>query len=284
MPRPGPYCIQLYANDRARRMRNSTIPPAESESAEAAGRAGSLRDGVYRALRRRISFGELGPGDRLTEIKVAAALRVSRTPVREGLAALAREGLLVREGRSYVVPSLDQDDINEVFELRSLLEPHAVRRAAEMARGAEVAELVQALREQKAAHAADDSEGFIAANIRFRDALVGMVRNRRLRRAIALYNDYLSFLRVSFREPHWRAVIIRNFDLFVRAVRAGDGAAAVKIWRKHLSEGADATARAWLRRRNGHPIGDPQPLEPARRTRAARKAGAPPANARASTH
>lgn len=271
-------------------MRNPAIPPAKSESAAAARRPGGLRDGVYRALRRQISFGELGPGDRLTEVKVADALQVSRTPVREGLAALAREGLLVREGRSYVVPSLDQDDINEVLELRSLLEPYAVQRATEMARTADVAELVQALREQKAAHAAGDAERFIAANIRFRDALVGMVRNRRLRRAIALYNDYLSCLRTSFREAHWRAVIIRNFELFVRVVRAGDGAAAAKIWRKHLSEGADATARAWLRRRNGHAVADPPPREPARRIAAARKAGAPhmrratAANARTSTH
>jgi DNA-binding GntR family transcriptional regulator len=256
-------------------MRNSAVLQSKAGGAGAASCAGSLRDGVYRALRRRISFGELVPGDRLTEIKVAASLQVSRTPVREGLAALAREGLLVREGRSYVVPALDQDDINEVFELRSLLEPYAVRRAAETARAADVAELTQALREQKAAHAAGDSGGFIAANIRFRNALVGMVRNRRLRRAIALYNDYLSFLRVSFREARWRAVILRNFELFVRAVRAGDGAAAARIWRKHLSEGADATARAWLRRRNGHDPGDSRAHEPIRR--------APPHSVRTST-
>lgn len=265
-------------------MRNSAIPHDETDGGPAAGRSESLRDGVYRALRRRISFGELGPGDRLTEIKVAAALAVSRTPVREGLAALAREGLLVREGRSYVVPSLDQDDINEVLELRSLLEPYAVQRATEMARAAEVAELAQALREQKAAHAAADAEGFIAANIRFRDALVGMIRNRRLRRAIALYNDYLSCLRTSFREAHWRAVIIRNFELFVRAVRAGDGPAAAKIWRKHLSEGADATARAWLRRRNGHHLPDPPPEVRARRNPPARKTGASPARRASPAH
>ena len=265
-------------------MRNSAIPHDKAKSAPVAGRSESLRDGVYRALRRQISFGELGPGDRLTEIKVADSLAVSRTPVREGLAALAREGLLVREGRSYVVPSLDQDDINEVLELRSLLEPYAVQRATEMARAADVAELTQALREQKAAHAAADADGFIAANIRFRDALVGMVRNRRLRRAIALYNDYLSCLRTSFREAHWRAVIIRNFELFVRAVRAGDGALAARIWRKHLSEGADATARAWLRRRNGHHVPDPPPEEPARRNPPARKTGAAPARRASPAH
>jgi DNA-binding GntR family transcriptional regulator len=265
-------------------MRNSAIPHDKANGGPAAGRSESLRDGVFRALRRQISFGELVPGDRLTEILVAAALAVSRTPVREGLAALAREGLLVRDGRSYVVPSLDQDDINEVLELRSLLEPYAVQRAAEMARPAEVAELAQALREQKAAHAAAAAERFIAANIRFRDSLVGMVRNRRLRRAIALYNDYLSCLRTSFREPHWRAVIIRNFELFVRAVRAGDGHAAAKIWRKHLSEGADATARAWLRRRNGHHLPDPPPKVPTRRNPPARKTGTPPARRASPAH
>ena len=251
-------------------MQDLAIPEGAADDGTAVSRSES-------SLRRQLSFGELGPGHRLTEIKVAAALQVSRTPVREGLAALAREGLLVREGRSYVVPSLDQDDINEVLELRSLLEPHAVQRVAESARAGERTELVLALREQKAAHAAADADRFIAANIRFRDALMGMIPNRRLRRAIALYNDYLSFFRTSFREPRWRAIIIRNFELFVRAVRAGDGVAAARIWRRHLSEGADAIAREWLRQRNGHG-GDllPRP-NPARRDPAARKTSAPPA-------
>jgi DNA-binding GntR family transcriptional regulator len=251
--------------------------------ATAASRSEGLRDTVYSALRHQISLGALQPGDRLTENKVAAALRVSRTPVREGLAALAREGLLARQGRSYVVPSLDADDIDEVLELRSLLEPHAVQQATETAREGSLAELTLAFREQKAAHAAEDAERFIAANIRFRDALVAMIPNRRLRRAMMLNNDYLSFLRAWFREARWRAIIVANFGRLVRAMRAGDGAGAAKIWRRHLVESADAIAREWLRQRNGHRAPAPSPQGTAWRNPAPRRAPAPSANARAST-
>ena len=54
-----------------------------------------------------------------------------RTPVREALTRLASEGLLASDGRSFVVPALTERDIEEIYELRLMLEPEALRRVAE---------------------------------------------------------------------------------------------------------------------------------------------------------
>jgi len=70
-----------------------------------------LRDLVYRRMREELQSGVLAPGARLVETQLAEAYGVSRTPVREALLQLAREGVLAAEGRGYVVQVDTQKDI-----------------------------------------------------------------------------------------------------------------------------------------------------------------------------
>ena len=93
----------------------------------------ALGDQVYRALRGLLRDGQVRPGQRLQEAAVAAQLQVSRTPVREALARLASEGLVAPEGRSFVVPLLADADIEDIYEVRCLLEPEAMRQVAAQA-------------------------------------------------------------------------------------------------------------------------------------------------------
>ena len=90
-----------------------------------------LTEHVYRSLRRHIISGNLSPGARLKEEHVAATLGVSRTPVRSALQRLIDDGLLTgQRGRGAVVAALTDHDIDEVFELRILLEGRAAGLAA----------------------------------------------------------------------------------------------------------------------------------------------------------
>lgn len=186
---------------------------------------------------------------------MAKSLDVSRTPVREGLAALAREGLLVRSGRSFTLPSMELEDINEIYEMRCLVEPQAIGRAAETARPSDVAELSDALLAQRTAHAAEDVGAFIAGNERFRNALLALVPNRRLRQSMALYSDHMNFLRVRLDRAHWREVVIENLQALVQAFRNGDKATAASIWQRHIGD-ADAAAREWLREVHARTLSD----------------------------
>jgi DNA-binding GntR family transcriptional regulator len=85
---------------------------------------------VLEAIRRGILEGVLVPGARLRQEDLAAIFETSRIPVREALRALEYEGLVESEPhRGFTVKALDADEIDEVFDLRIVLESHAVRLA-----------------------------------------------------------------------------------------------------------------------------------------------------------
>ncbi|KAB2874165.1 MAG: GntR family transcriptional regulator, partial [Burkholderiaceae bacterium] len=87
----------------------------------------ALAEQVYRALRDRLRSGAIGAGEVLQEVPLAAQLGVSRTPVREAMARLASEGLLASDRRSFAAPALTLADVDDIYELRFLLEPAAMR-------------------------------------------------------------------------------------------------------------------------------------------------------------
>lgn len=88
----------------------------------------TIADATTDQLRRAIISGELANGLPLRQDALAAELGVSRIPVREALARLAAEGLAANSPhKGYVVTALSRDEILELFELRTLLEPELLR-------------------------------------------------------------------------------------------------------------------------------------------------------------
>ena len=78
-----------------------------------------LRDVVFATLREAILKGELKPGERLMELQLAAKLGVSRTPIREAIRMLQKEGLAVtipRKGAQ--VAAMTQKDMEDVLQIR----------------------------------------------------------------------------------------------------------------------------------------------------------------------
>ena len=128
----------------------------------------ALGDQVYRTLRDYLGSHVIVPGQRLQEAPLALQLGVSRTPVREALARLVSEGLIAAEGRSFTVPVLSDADVDEIYELRGLLEPAALAQAAAAAPAAAALDgIAVALKAAEAADRAGDANAFIEANARF---------------------------------------------------------------------------------------------------------------------
>ena len=91
----------------------------------------SLRDVVFNTLRDAILIGELSPGERLMETKLANRLGVSRTPVREAIHMLESEGLAVTAPHCGArVAAMTEEDLENVLEIRCSLEELAVSKAA----------------------------------------------------------------------------------------------------------------------------------------------------------
>jgi len=197
-----------------------------------------LGDRVYAALRELLRAGRLATGQSLQEAELATRLGVSRTPVREALARLASEGLIVAEGRSFVAPALTVRDIDDIYALRFLLEPAALRLAAlSKPDRKQLAPLRQALDDMAAAHAAGDGAAFMDANYRYRDTWTTLVPNKRMVRAIQIYADHVRYLRAfTLDAPEVRVAVLKGLKRLALALAAGDGAGAAAAMRAHLTK------------------------------------------------
>ena len=214
-------------------------------------RASALSDQVYQTLRANVANGQILPGSRLQEVQLAAHLGVSRTPVREALTRLASEGLVSSDGRSFAVPSLALADVDDLYEVRGLLEPDALRRVAELAPDARArTAIVQALEDSLAADRAGDHAAFVAANARFRSAWLALVPNRRLVHAVQLYADHVQHLRtLTLGDAKVRKVVLRGLKAIGRALANADGEAAAAAMSQHLDEARRAFIAAVGRER-----------------------------------
>ncbi len=199
-------------------------------------RPAGLADQVYKTLREYLGSHVIRPGQRLQEATMALQLGVSRTPVREALARLESEGLVAADGRSFVVPVLSDADVDEIYELRGLLEPAALAQVAEsIADPRELARITDALRAAEAADREDAAEVFIEANARFHAAWHDVVANRRLLRAIALNAGHVRYLRMlTLNNAAARKAALAGMKKILAALRARDGERAQRVMREHL--------------------------------------------------
>ena len=235
-----------------RRIRNAPAPGI-GRLVQPVERAASLGDRVYEKLREYLRSGRVAWGEPLRELGLAAQLGVSRTPVREALARLASEGLLEVHGRSFTVPSLTESDLEDIYDLRLLLEIAAVRQAARRAGDVPgLGKVRRALDEAEAAHARRDPEGFIAANRLFRAAWLSLVRNRRLVRSVELYADHVRALQLlTLGDTQRQEIVLRAMkDIFSTLERCNEDEAA-EAMRRYLGISRSAMLQAASRNTGG---------------------------------
>jgi DNA-binding GntR family transcriptional regulator len=138
-----------------------------------------------------------------------------------------------------MVPSLTPADLDDIHELRMLLETEAVRQAA--ARVAEGGEVEAALKDAKAAAARGDADAFIDANRRFRAGWLELVRNRRLVRMVELYADHVRALQgLTLGDKPRQRKVLRGMQAILDALQKRDPDAAAAAMRNYLAISRDA--------------------------------------------
>ena len=127
---------------------------------------------VYRTLRTRIMYGDMGPGVALTLRGIGKEFGVSMTPAREAVRRLAAEGALTLSASGRVAtPNLGPERIEELAALRALLEPELAARALPRAHMALI-ERLRAINARVAEHVAkQDVPGYIRTNLEFHRTL-----------------------------------------------------------------------------------------------------------------
>jgi DNA-binding GntR family transcriptional regulator len=187
-------------------------------------------------LRTAIVDGRLAPGERFSVAQLAELFGVSRTPVREALLQLERQGVVRFErNRGVRVLETSAHDVQEVFALRLLLEVPATRRACARLRDDELDALERELDEMERCAQAGEEAVFMAHDVRFHETLLGAAGNQRLVATIGSLRDHVRF-RVGSTAGRTRdlATILSEHQEIMRCLRERDAAGAASAMREHL--------------------------------------------------
>jgi len=197
----------------------------------------SLRQQVYERLRTGLRAGEYKPSQRLTEIGIADALGVSRTPVREALGMLSHDGLLLQLPKGgFCVPEIQVEDLNNIFELRYLLEPYAAGLAARNANHDGVSGIHAAIQSEKRNLTDHKYMDFTKASDTFRHRLFEMADNKRLLTTIFQVEAQIQSNRTEIYDD-WndRTAIIAEQERILEAVCVRNAENAARAMRVHLT-------------------------------------------------
>lgn len=198
---------------------------------------------VLERLRRGILTGELLPGARLVQTEIAEALGVSVTPVREAMRDLVNEGLIrLDPHKAAQVRDLDIEEAIEIYDLRQLLEPEAVRKATPLLTDAQIDELAWL---QNAMEGDVESGTWLELNHRWHLLVSDAAASPRL-------SEILGSLRRVSRFYHAASLRAGNVDrsrshaehhAMIAAFRAGDAETATRIMAGHLPSSAELRRR-----------------------------------------
>lgn len=210
--------------------------PMKKTSAEPAEKGRRASSQVLEKLREMVISYEIKPGERLNEVALAERLGVSRTPVREALHFLARDGFLMEAGRGYIRRPLNVKEMIDLYETREVLEVACLQLAVERA----TPEMLDALEAFLAESRAQSSELPVTELVRldetFHQMLAEMSGNNELLRILLNLNERIRFIRWINMEYIGREKTQAEHAAIIEALRARDVSTAQQYLRSHISK------------------------------------------------
>lgn len=203
------------------------------------------RDTVVRdKLREAILHGHLRPGERLEQKEIAEHFKVSRSPVRAALISLAAEGLVYTEPhRGSIVAELSPAELEEIYEIREVLEGIAARQGAPNLSDQQLEQMAAIKDELDHATSATDR---VRLNQEFHNILYGAGRRPRLYALIQmLSNTTLPYTHLHFNQPkHWEIANTGHHHILAAALRR-NGAEAERATAEHIRAVCDSMLENW---------------------------------------
>ncbi len=208
----------------------------------------SLNQKAYAEIRRRILNGELIAESALSEYQLAEELQLSRTPVREAVKRLEREGLVQAiPNRGTFVAKLTAEDISEIYQVREQLEGFAARLAAETMPD----EVIERLEKEIGTLNMLASEGHLAeivnSDVRLHQQIIAATQNSRLIALLGTLDDQMYRVRALFpQSPQWLKDTLVEHAKIVEAIKAHNGPGAEKAMKAHLRSAREHAVRQSL--------------------------------------
>jgi len=200
-----------------------------------------LREHVYVSIKGAIIGGEFEPGRRLIEEKLAEDMKTSRTPVREAIQKLEKEGLIYRLPRGgFAVKGVTEEEVEEVFGLRGILEGYAGFLATARMDDAELRSLEDIIALEETCLQDMNVEEFIRLDGEFHDVVYKAAKNNRLYNLLHDLRDYIYRYRVIImryqRKPQ---LAVQDHKEMVASIRSRNAKQVEKLVRKHMTRGKE---------------------------------------------
>jgi DNA-binding GntR family transcriptional regulator len=196
-------------------------------------------DQVYNSIKQMIHQGVFQPGDRIYEAKIARDFNLSRSPVREAVRALEKEGLLVIDDKSRMtVYKPTMKDVEEIYQCRMVLESLAAKLATRLATSRELKEIEKVLAQTKKyleGKDEPDKEVIISLNSRFHDFILQSSKNNRLQKQLSELRSlthYYMLMNLKGENRKW--IIFDEHQEIFDCVKQGDDEKAGLLMSNHI--------------------------------------------------
>ena len=183
-----------------------------------------LREIVYEELKRQILVGEIAPGTRMMEVELADVMGVSRTPVREAIRKLEKEGLVTIEPRKGAYASnISIKDMVDVLEVRQGLEGMAAAIASGKITERQKADLLNVVEKYKAAVESANIEEIIKYDEEFHSMIISISGNKTLMQVFSTVQELaLRFRYIYYDDFNRYESMPREHQLIEEAIMSGD--------------------------------------------------------------
>lgn len=196
----------------------------------------SLAEQAYEVIKRMILELKLEPGEVITEAKLAGMLGISKSPIRTALVHLQRDGLVViTPFKETVVAELRAEDVRDIYEARSLIEPYVVEQVVPRLTEGDLASLEEILDRARAALARADYTEFFWINREFHSFFVEKHGNRQLSSFLATIDSQMQRIRmISSVIGSLPQKQLQEHNEIFEFVRARDAVGAAARMREHI--------------------------------------------------
>jgi DNA-binding GntR family transcriptional regulator len=195
-----------------------------------------LSEVVYDQLRQEILAGTISPGTRMMEIELSTKLGVSRTPIREALRKLEKEGLVVVEPRHGAYTSqVSKADMIGILEVRQHMDKLAAGYAASRGTAADFARIEECAAAYEAATKTKNSQEIIKCDERFHEAIAEASHNTTLVTIVTELQDMVvRFRYMYYNDPDIVQSMIEEHKEIIEAIKSGKEEKASEVAGRHI--------------------------------------------------
>lgn len=208
---------------------------------------------ALKQIKEAVQSGKLKPGDRIVEAELAREMGISRFPIREAISSLEKEGILITiPFKGTYVSHYDENDLEEIYTLRSALEELAIRLLMEEIASKKIKKLesIMAAMEQ-AAHKGRVGR-LIFGDMQFHQAICELSGHRRLLEAWLTLKDQLgSFMALEEHSYGGPEQLLKTHYPLMEAIKKGDSPLAEKRLREHLFDALQVVKEALRKKSEG---------------------------------